>query len=389
MRNIYDLSKEELVAYFLQKGEPKYRAEQVFSTLHKGVEVKDAPSISKALREVVMTDFYTELPKVVATETATDGTIKYLLEIDSLGTKIECVYLPQDYGNAICVSTQVGCKMRCAFCASGADGFVRDLTAGEILSQVILINACNKNSPSDRRGGGTADGVVKGSRCISNIVLMGSGEPFDNYDNTIKFLQLVTAPDGINIGARNISVSTAGVAAKIRQFADLGLGVNLCISLHAPNDTIRRSIMPIANKYPMKELIDAAKYFFNKTKRRVIFEYTLIDNVNCTPAMAVELANLLRGFPHHINLINMNDKGVSAEPKSAGNPNVSSGWNCPSTLRPPNREVATKFMDALIKAGSSVTMRKSRGSEISAACGQLKTKFNEKINAAGGGQDGK
>ena len=318
--NIYNLTKQELTEYLISKGEPKYRADQLFQAVNP-------TNVPKHLRDLCC------LPAVEKELVSKDGTRKYLLRLqdDSL---IECVLLTQDYGNTVCISSQVGCKMGCAFCASGADGFVRNLTAGEMLSQVLVTNKVAK---------------------ISNIVIMGSGEPFDNFENTIKFLQLVTCPDGINIGARNISVSTAGLPDKIRAFADLNMQVNLCISLHAPNDDIRKTIMPIAKKYSVGELIESAKYFFEKTKRRVIFEYALIDNVNCEPQHAMELGKLLRGFPNHVNLINLNE--------GAGN------------LRAPSRETAKKFMDTLIKSGVSCTMRKSKGSDIAGACGQLKTKF--------------
>jgi 23S rRNA (adenine2503-C2)-methyltransferase len=338
MRNIYDLSREELSEYLKSISEPAYRAEQIFTALHGGTEIAEINNIPKTLRTRVSADFYTYLPKIVKERVSTDGTKKYLLDIDGEGTLIECVFLPQDYGNTACVSSQVGCRMGCAFCASGKNGLVRNLSAGEILSQVLLLNKLNKGDKD---------------RSITNIVIMGSGEPFDNFDNTIAFLRLVTAAGGINIGARNISVSTAGLADKIREFADLDMQVNLCISLHAPNDTIRKTVMPVANRFPIGELIDAAKYFYKATHRRVIFEYSLIEGVNCETEHAVELANLVKGFPAHVNLINMNPHDYSA-------------------LQPPTRDKALKFMDKLIKSGVSTTMRKSRGADIEGACGQLK-----------------
>ena len=331
MKNIYDLNKDELTEYI--KPEPKYRAEQIYTALHKGTDF-DKINIPKALKDKISAEFYTDLPEVVREHESADGTKKFLLKLCD-GQLIETVLLKQDYGNTVCVSSQVGCKMACAFCASGRDGFVRGLSAGEMLGQVIFLNKTDK---------------------ISHIVIMGSGEPFDNFDSTVNFLRLTTSPDGINIGARNISVSTAGIVPKIREFADLKLQVNLCISLHAPNDKIRATIMPIAKAYSITELVDAAKYFFEKTKRRVIFEYSLIDSVNCAPEHALELSKLLRGFPTHVNLINLNKTPDSA-------------------LQPPTRTVAMKFMDTLIKSGTSCTMRKSRGDDIAAACGQLRNKF--------------
>jgi len=323
--NIYDLNLEELAEYVVGIGEPKYRAKQLFQTTNTS-------NLPASLRELV------RLPKIEKQQVSKDGTKKFLLQLHD-GNLVECVLLTQDYGNTVCVSSQVGCKMGCVFCASGADGFIRNLSAGEMLAQVLLTNSVAK---------------------VSNVVVMGSGEPFDNFDNTAKFLELVTHSAGINIGARNISVSTVGLPDKIRAFADLGTQVNLCISLHAPNDTVRGKIMPVAKRYPLAEIMAAAKYFFDKTHRRVIFEYALIDGVNCMPEHALELVRLLRGagFAVHVNLINLNP--------AAG------------VLRPPSKDAGKKFMDAVIKGGVSCTMRKSRGTDIAGACGQLKTKFKER-----------
>ena len=347
IRLLYDLNKQELEEYLVSLGEAKYRAGQIYSALHKGLPF-DKVNVSKDLKDKIARDFAVELPKVVNRVQSKDGTVKFLLELHD-GNLIETVLLTQEYGSTVCVSSQVGCKMGCGFCASGKDGFVRNLSSGEILSQVLI--ACVPSGAAQSLG--CNEGKSDKSKILTNVVIMGSGEPFDNFDNTVKFLDLVSNADGINIGARNISVSTAGLVPKIKQFADLGLQVNLCISLHAPNDEIRRSIMPVAKSYPMGELIDSAKYFFEKTKRRVIFEYSLIDGVNCAPEHAVQLSKLLKGFSNHVNLINLNKTEYSP-------------------MQPPTREVAMKFMDTLIKSGVSVTMRKSKGSDIDAACGQLK-----------------
>jgi len=227
--------------------------------------------------------------------------------------------------------------MGCAFCASGRDGFVRDLSAGEILSQVLL----------------------HAKEGISNIVLMGSGEPLDNFENVKKFLELVIHKDGINIGSRHISLSTVGLPKKIREFADMGTGVNLCISIHASNDEIRSAIMPMAKRYTIAEIMDASRYYFNKTGRRVIFEYSLIDGVNCDVSHAKELAKLMTGFPNHVNLIKLNDTGAG--------------------FRAPSHDIAMKFMDTLIKSGVSCTMRKSKGDDIDGACGQLRLKKGKSL----------
>jgi len=330
-KNIYDLNIAELKEYCVSIGEPRYRAIQIFSLLHKGHEVASMPTIPNTLKEKLSNDFVCALPKILELQTSKDGTQKYLLELFD-GELVECVVMTQDYGKTVCVSTQVGCKMGCVFCASGRDGFVRNLSAGEILSQTILI------------GGNSL-----------RIVLMGSGEPLDNFTEVTKFFELVTCKDGMNVSSRNISLSTVGLPEGIRAFADLGLGVNLCISLHASNDDVRRKIMPMARKFPIEEVVESARYFFQKTGRRVIFEYSLMEGgefINCSKEHAIELANLIKGFPAHVNLIALNPTGAE--------------------LDAPSREIAKAFMDALIKNGISVTFRKSKGQDIDGACGMLK-----------------
>ena len=279
---------------------------------------------------------------VADNQTSADGTTKFLLKLRD-GNLIECVLLVQDYGNTVCVSSQVGCKMGCAFCASGKCGFVRDLVMEEMLVQILI---CNKHLKTP--GAGAPPPLQKGE--VSHIVIMGCGEPFDNFDNVVAFLRAV------DIGARKISVSTCGLPDGIRRFADLGAGYNLCISLHAPNDALRAQIMPIAKRYKIKEVMDAVRYFFNKTKRRVIFEYSLIDGVNCSVECANELADLLHGarISYHVNLIKLNKGG--------------------GVLNPPDTKTAMIFMDTLIKRGVSCTMRKGKGQDIMAACGQLRAK---------------
>ncbi|MDR0462055.1 MAG: radical SAM protein [Christensenellaceae bacterium] len=267
---------------------------------------------------------------------AKDGTTKFLLRLLD-GNLIECVLLLQDYGNTVCISSQVGCKMNCAFCSSGTCGYVRDLSMEEMLVQVLIARK-NADKP------------------VNHCVVMGVGEPFDNFDNVMKFL------NAVDIGARKISVSTCGLPDKIRAFADLGMQVNLCISLHAPNDAVRGKIMPIAKTHKINDVLVAAKYFFNKTKRRVIFEYALIDKVNCMPEHARELARVLRDLhiSAHVNLIKCNPA---------------------NDLKAPSTETCMLFMDTLIKSGISCTMRKGKGTEIMAACGQLR--------AENGGQNAK
>lgn len=245
------------------------------------------------------------------------------------------------YGNTICVSTQVGCRMNCAFCASGLEGLIRNLTPGEILGQVVMVNKDNK---------------IDDHRSITNIVLMGSGEPFDNYDNVIKFLKLVNDEKGLNISLRNVSLSTCGLCDKIKRFAEENLPVTLTISLHAPDDEIRGKIMPISKKYSIKDIMEAVKYYFEKTKRRIVFEYSLINNTNDKNEHAIKLAKVLKGLSCHVNLISLNpvkEKGL----KSSSQDNTK------------------LFMDTLIKNKISCTLRRSLGQDIEGACGQLRRKY--------------
>ncbi len=354
MDYIYDLSFDELKDVLKPLNAPKFRAEQIYTALHQGVTVTEITNIPKDLRAWLTTNFNCNLPEIVTVQTSRDGTKKYLLAyrqtVESEPDLIECVLLNQNYGNTLCVSTQVGCRMGCRFCASGKNGLVRNLTAGEILAEVLLIN--HLNSTPTTRG-------------VTNIVLMGSGEPLDNYDNVMKFLRLVTSPNGVNISARNISLSTSGLVPQMRKFADENTQVNLCISLHAPNDELRQQIMPVAKRYTVRELVDAAKYYFEKTHRRVIFEYSLMMKdgkpFNCAVGQARELVNLVRGFPAHINLINLNPLHFDAN----------------AVLTPPSREIAMAFMDAVIKSGVSCTMRKNKGDDIDGACGQLRLRHME------------
>ena len=325
MKNLYDLSFDELKDYLSSIGEPRYRASQIFCK-----NLQTASNVSPALKQKLRTDFYTEFPTIVKHQKSKDGTEKFLLQLGD-GELIETVLLTQDYGKTACISTQVGCKMGCKFCSSGKHGFKRHLSAGEILTQILMF---------DERP--------------TNIVIMGMGEPLDNFDNVVKFLQLVSHKEGIQISGRNISLSTVGIPHGIRDFADLKMQVNLCISLHAPNDSIRKTIMPMAKVHPIREIMAATEYFFEKTHRRIIFEYALIDGVNCSPEHARELATLLKSLnaKSHVNLINLN-AGGSGE------------------YSPPPFATAKQFMDVLIKSGVSATMRKSKGSDIDAACGQL------------------
>ena len=249
--------------------------------------------------------------------------------------------MPHDYGNSLCVSTQVGCRMGCEFCASGIGGLVRNLTAGEILGQVVSVNKFFCGNLSDRK--------------ITNIVLMGSGEPLDNYDNTVKFIETVSAPYGINIGQRSVSLSTCGIVDKMRELADLQLGVTLSVSLHATLDEYRRKLMPIANKYSVTDVVSAARYYFKKTGRRVIFEYSMVKGVNMSFSDARRLSELTKGMAAHVNLIMLNKvEGKKVE-------------GCTALE-------AERFCEKLVSLGVSATIRRSMGADIAGACGQLRRK---------------
>ncbi|HBN13084.1 MAG TPA: 23S rRNA (adenine(2503)-C(2))-methyltransferase RlmN, partial [Clostridiales bacterium] len=281
---------------------------------------------------------------IIKTLTSADGTEKYLFSLAD-GNVIEGVFMKYKYGNTQCVSTQVGCRMGCKFCASTLGGLARNLTSGEILCQVLAVNAAH--------GG---DGKA---RAVTNVVLMGSGEPLDNYDNTVKFLKNVSAEGGINISPRNISLSTCGIVPKIYSLADEGLPVNLTISLHQTTDEGRARTMPIAKKYTIAEILKACEYYFEKTGRRYIFEYSLIDGENCEKADAERLIALLKGRPCHVNLIRLNEVKERS-------------------LKAATDKKAYAFAAMLEKGGLSATVRRSMGSDIGGACGQLRASFIDK-----------
>ncbi|MDE6189572.1 MAG: 23S rRNA (adenine(2503)-C(2))-methyltransferase RlmN [Clostridia bacterium] len=340
------MNKKLLVDYSIEElaqvldGQPKFRAEQLFKWLSKGAAFEEMKNLPKPLIER-LADGYLAQGAEIAKEfkSAIDGTVKYLYKLAD-GNMIEGVLMKYKYGNTLCVSTQVGCRMNCAFCASGLDGLIRNLSAGEILGQVIAVNRRN---------------FVDGERGVTNIVLMGSGEPLDNYENVCKFLTLVSDERGLNISKRNISLSTCGLCDKIIKLADDGYSPTLTISLHAPNDELRKQIMPIAKKYTIADIIKAVKYYFDKTGRRIIFEYSMIAGKNDSEACARELAKAVKGLPCHINLIPLNfvkERGLDGS----------------------NKKNVYRFMAELEKQGISVTVRRSMGSDIEGACGQLRRK---------------
>jgi len=337
MGKIYlpDMDINELEKFFAGIGQKKYRAKQVFSWIARGAvsfdEMTDLPlSLREELKLLARVSCLNIRKKFVS---AVDGTVKYLFGLDD-GNIIESVLMEYNHGYTACVSSQVGCKMGCSFCASTIAGFRRNLTAGEILEQVLAIQR---------------DRGVK----VSNVVVMGIGEPFDNYDNVIKFLRLANSHDGLNIGYRHMTVSTCGIVPGILRFADEGFQVNLAISLHAPNDRIRAKLMPVGRKYRIDKIIEASKIYTEKTNRRIMFEYALIEGVNDSPENAAELAFLLKGLLCLVNLIPVNSvDGIS--------------------YRQSGRKRIEQFAAILKDKGIETTVRRELGSDISAACGQLR-----------------
>lgn len=342
---LQDLSYNQIEELVISLGEKKFRATQLYTGLMLGKKISGI-NIPKSLREKLLEEYEDEPVKIIQTLTASDGTEKYLFQLAD-GNIIEGVLMKYKYGNTQCVSTQVGCRMGCKFCASTLGGLVRNLSSGEILSQVLAVNALH---------GGTSD-----KRAVTNIVLMGSGEPLDNYENTLSFLKNVTAPEGINISARNISLSTCGIVPKIYALADEGIPVNLTISLHQTTDDGRARTMPIAKKYSISEILKACDYYFEKTGRRYIFEYSLISGENCEKEHAEGLIKLLSGRPCHVNLIRLNEVKER-------------------TLKSTTDKEAYQFLGLLEKGGLSATVRRSMGSDIGGACGQLRAGYLDKNN---------
>lgn len=325
-------------------GYPKFRAKQIYTCAMQAKSYDEITNLPKDLINKLKENYLDNSVKIEETLTSKeDGTEKYLYSLSD-GNIIEGVYMPHNYGATLCVSTQVGCRMNCAFCASSLNGLIRNLTAGEILGQVLVVNK-------------KFNGTLK-NRAITNVVLMGSGEPFDNFDNVVKFLKMVSSPEGINMSLRNISLSTCGLADKIEEFATMNLPVTLTISLHSPSNEKRSKLMPINNKYNIERVIEASKYYFNKTKRRIIFEYSLIEGENCNKESALLLAKRLKGMPCHVNLINLNYV------KERGYKGVKS-------------EQIKEFMNILNKENISNTLRRSMGNDIEGACGQLRNKYLE------------
>jgi len=337
---IQDLSYSEIENLIIALGEKKFRAKQLYSGLSAGKNISEISTIPLSLKEKLLSEFEDEAIRIEKTYTSSDGTVKFLFALSD-GNIIEGVLMRYKYGNTQCVSTQVGCRMGCKFCASTLNGLIRNLTSGEILSQILKINALY------------SEGKERG---VTNVVLMGSGEPLDNYAETLKFLRNVTAEDGINISARNISLSTCGIVPKIYALADEGIPLNLTISLHATADEDRKRIMPVANAYKIEDILKACSYYFNKTGRRYYFEYTLISGENCDDIHADGLIKLLKGRPCHVNLIRLNEVKER-------------------DLKSVSDKDAYRFMGRLNKNGISATLRRQIGSDIGGACGQLRAGY--------------
>jgi 23S rRNA (adenine2503-C2)-methyltransferase len=335
MKILSDYSLTEL--YGELAGFPKFRAKQVFDAIIQAKDYADT-NLPKDMVEKLKEEYVLKPIEILKVLTSKDGTKKYLLKLHD-NNIVECVFLTQDYGNTICMSTQVGCRMGCKFCASTLNGRVRDLTSGEMISTIAVVNA---------------DNGKRNERNFTNIVLMGSGEPFDNYDNVVKWLHLITDENGFNVSERNISLSTCGLVDKIYEFACLNFNITLCISLHATTDEKRKQIMPIANVYSIDEIVKALKEYVKENKRRVVFEYCLIKNVNDGVDDVKRLKEITKGLLCHVNVICLNPNGGS--------------------LQATTKQEALDFVKELNKIGVSATLRRSQGSDIEGACGMLRAK---------------
>jgi len=331
----------ELEEYIVSLGDKKFRAKQIYTWLHQRLVTNfdEMTDISKVLREKLSNNTKLIVLKPVKELTSKlDGTKKFLFELDD-GNVIESVFMRYKHGNSVCVSSQVGCRMGCRFCASTLDGLTRNLTASEILEQIYRITA------------------ITGEK-ISNVVVMGSGEPFDNYDNILKFIRILNSEMGLNISARNITVSTCGIVDKINELAKEKLQITLAISLHAPNDTIRKSMMPIANKYSIAQIMEACNNYYQNTGRRISFEYSLVQDVNDSKDNAIELAGLIKNMNCHVNLIPVNP--IKERDYKETQP-----------------QFVKHFKNMLEKNGINVTIRREMGRDIQGACGQLRKSYKE------------
>ena len=336
--NLKSMTLPELSALLKEMGQPAFRAKQLYGWLHRGVRsYEEMTNLPGALRAALAEKYPIHAPTVVRRqESQKDGTIKYLWQLSD-GNCVETVLMRYHYGNTVCISTEVGCRMGCAFCASTIGGLVRKLEPFEMLDEVLFTQ-------------------VDSGQPISHIVLMGIGEPLDNFDNVMRFLELVNSPEGMNISMRHISLSTCGLVPRIDELAKRKLQLTLSVSLHAPNDQIRNTIMPVNKAYPTQELLDACRRYYAETSRRISFEYAMIDGVNDSVENARELISRLRGLPAHFNLIPLNH--VEESP-----------------LKPSSKAAVALFQKTLEDAGIPATVRRTLGGDIDASCGQLRRKY--------------
>lgn len=339
MTELAGLTMEEMTEWVKQEGYPAFRGKQLFRWIHQGAEFDEMTNLSKEMRNSLMQKAVAQ-PVRIRTERKSklDGTVKFLFELQD-GNCVEGVLMQYKYGYSLCISTQVGCRMGCRFCASTLEGRVRDLTAGEMLGEILCANRH----------------LMPMSEKVSHVVLMGSGEPLDNYDNVIRFLRLLREEEGVRISLRNVSLSTCGIVPNMYRLAEEELPVTLCVSLHAPNDAVRKELMPAAYSWRIDEILDACRNYIRKTGRRVIFEYALTDGVNAEETQAEELAKLLKGMQCHVNLIPLN---TVEERDLKGTP----------------EEKVQRFLKVLQKNHVSATRRREMGDDIEGACGQLRRK---------------
>ena len=339
MTELTGMTCEEITTWVKNQGYPAFRGKQIFRWIHQGADFEEMTNLPAAMREKLQQEAVAQPVTIrLKRESPLDGTVKFLYALKD-GNCVEGVLMRYKYGVSLCISTQVGCRMGCRFCASTLEGRVRDLTAGEMLGEVLCANRC----------------LSQENIKVSHIVLMGSGEPLDNYDNVIRFLRLLREEEGIRLSLRNVSLSTCGIVPKMYQLAEENLPVTLCVSLHAPNDEIRKITMPVAYTWSIPEILEACRNYIRKTGRRVIFEYALSDGVNAGEEQAKELASILRGMQCHVNLIPLNAveerdmKGIS-------------------------EEKVRRFLKILQDNNISATRRREMGDDIEGACGQLRRK---------------
>ena len=340
MTDLKSMTLEEITAALRAMGEPSFRGKQVFTWLHRGItDFDEMMNIPKSLREKLRAEYYITVPTVARKQVSKlDGTIKYLWELSD-GNCIETVLMKYRHGNSLCISTQVGCRMGCNFCASTLGGLVRHLEPSEMLEQVY-------------------ETVRQSGERVDSLVLMGIGEPLDNYDNVIRFLRLLTDPKGYNLGQRHISLSTCGLVDRIYDLAKEDLGITLSISLHAPDNETRNKTMPVNRRWPVEQLMQACRDYFRTTGRRISFEYALIKGVNDSPADAQKLAKLLDGMICHVNLIPVNPVKERGYDRTA-------------------QQDIRRFVDTLGRLGVNATVRRELGSDINAACGQLRRQYEQ------------